>query len=458
MLVVKNAKISTGQGDGTAVANILVDGETIAEIVPEGEPYPSCDAEIDAAGLLVLPGVVDPHVHFDTPGYTDHEDFTHGSKAAAAGGVTCVIDMPDTCVPPVTDRPKLNSKLKVIESMSVIDYALWGGMSGNSFRSREWPQHVKGLKESGVVGLKSYLLSGMRTFEHLFPLELIEFMRLAREMGVLVAVHAEDRDLATKRTATYQTQGRFDPKAYYESRSDPVELDGIRQALEIAATTQCSLHIVHVASGRGAEEAIRQKKKGVDVTLETCPHYLAFSFEDLIERGSIVKTSPVVKTKEDSSKLWAHLADGGIDFLASDHAPCTEREKTTGSIWTDHAGMPGTELMFPFAFSEGFKKGRITLARLVEITSAAAAKRFGIYPRKGILAKGSDADLIFVDENRRWTVSGSELHSMGHLTPFEGMEFTGRIARTMCRGTTVYEDGRGITVEPGFGKFIRRGG
>lgn len=456
MVVIANALISTGKDNETEKVHILIEGEAIREILPATSNIPRNGETIDASGLLVLPGAIDPHVHFDTPGYTDREDFTHGSASAAAGGVTCVIDMPDTSIPPVTDRASLISKLKVVGEMSIIDFALWGGISGNALRTSGWRSHMRHLKIEGCVGIKCYLVSGMRTFEHLLPLELVEVMRRAGELKMVVGLHAEDRDLVQSRTAGLQTLGRHDAKAYYEARSDPAEIDGIRHGVEIARETNCALHIVHVGSGKGAEVAIDAKKNGANITLETCPHYLEFSYEDLVAKGAVLKTAPVVKTKEDSTKLWKYLSDGGINFVASDHAPCQPKEKETNSTWTDYNGISGTELLFPYALSEGYSRGRLTLARLIEVTSSEAAKRFGLYPRKGAIAVDTDADFVFVDPNAKWAVKGEKFGSKGKLTPFEGREFTGKVVQTMCRGSIVYEDGKGITAAPGFGRFVRR--
>jgi allantoinase len=456
MTVIANATIPFGKNDETRDVHIVMEGEAIREVLPAEARLPKHEKVLDATGLLVLPGAIDPHVHFNTPGYTEHEDFTHGSRGAAAGGVTCVIDMPDTSVPPVIDRASLRSKLKVVEDMAVIDFGLWGGVSGESFRLGTWRSNMRSLKHEGITGIKCYLLSGMKTFPHLLPLELIEVMRRAHDLGMVVALHAEDRERVQKLTASLMTAGRRDAEAYYESRRDPAELDGIKLGADMALETACKLHIVHVGSAAGAEYAMALKGTGLDLTMETCAHYLAFSHEDFAEFGAVLKTSPVVKTREDSAKLWKHLAGGDIDFLASDHAPCTIEEKNTGSIWTDYAGISGSELMFPFAFSEGYAKGRLTLERLVQVTSAAAAKRMGIFPRKGAIIAGTDADLVFVDKKRTWKVKGAELQSKGAFTPFEGREFTGKVVRTICRGQTVYEEGKGIVATPGYGQFIRR--
>ncbi|MFH0799672.1 MAG: allantoinase AllB [Pseudomonadota bacterium] len=457
MAVIANATISTGKDNDTQKVHIVVEGEAVRDIIPATTRAPGSSHVFDATGLLVLPGAIDPHVHFNTPGYTDREEFICGSMSAAAGGVTCVIDMPDTSIPPVTDRTSLMGKLRAIGDMSVIDFALWGGVSGNAMRTSGWRSHVRQLKIEGCVGVKCYLLSGMRSFEHLLPLELVEVMRRSHELGLVVGLHAEDRDLVQRRTAGLQTLGRLDPKAYYEARCDPAEVDGVRQGLAVATETGCALHVVHVGSAKAADLVIEAKKNGANVTLETCIHYLAFSHEDFVAKGSILKTAPVVKTKEDSAKLWKYLVEGEIDFLSSDHSPCQAKEKETGSIWTDHGGISGTELLFPYALSEGYLKGRMTLARLVEVTSSAAARRFGLYPRKGAIAVDTDADFVFVNPDARWKVKGAAFGSKGKFTPFEGQEFTGKVVLTMCRGAVIYEDGKGIVAAPGFGRFVRRG-
>jgi len=237
---------------------------------------------------------------------------------------------------------------------------------------------------------------------------------------------------------------------------DPSELNGVIQGVSIASEMRCPLHIVHLGSAKGLKEIVKARSSGADLTCETCAHFLAFSFEDLVSMGAVLKTAPVVKTGEDSAALWNAICDGTIDFVASDHAPCRDVEKNTGSIWTDYAGNPGTGLMFPYVFSEGYSKGRIDLARLVELTSSSAAKRFGIYPKKGAIEVGSDADFIIVDENKKWTVKGSKFFSKGHLTPFEGREFTGKVLSTICRGSVVYDHKSGFKVSPGYGKFVDR--
>ena len=452
-----NATVSKGRENEAEGCHIIMDGEKIREILPQSSKYPS-DAEIiDAKGMLVLPGAIDPHVHFNTPGFTEREDFETGTKSAAAGGVTTVIDMPDTSIPSVTDKKGLDAKLSVIEKMAVVDFALWGGVSGGAYRAGTWQKAMRDVRTAGVVGFKCYLISGMAEFTHLMPLDLIEVMRFAKEIGVLVGLHAEDRELVVSRQAQMQTAGRRDPLAYYEARKDPAEENGVRQAMAIARETNAKIHIVHVASGGAAAAIAEAKKDGFDVTGETCAHYLEFNCDDFGRFGSILKTAPVVKTKKDNELLWEALKLGVLDFFASDHAPCPKKDKETGSIWTDYGGISGTELLLPYAFSEGYAKGKISLARLAEVTSKNAAKRFGLYPRKGEIAAGSDADIVLIDPKKKWKVKGERFESKGKLTPFEDKELTGKVVRTIVRGQTVYEEGKGIVAAAGTGQWIRVG-
>jgi allantoinase len=455
--VIINATVSNGTGNEMETCHIIMDGEKIREILPQSSKYPSDAQVIDAKDMLVLPGAIDPHVHFNTPGYTEREDFEMGTKSAAAGGVTTVIDMPDTSIPCVTDKKNLDAKLSVIEKMAVVDFALWGGVSGNIYREGNWQRSMRDLKQAGVVGFKSYLISGMAGFAHLLPLDLIEVMRFAKELGSIVGLHAEDRELVVSLQALMQTSGRRDPMAYYEARKDPAEENGARFGVAIARETGTSLHIVHVGSAGAGLAIAEAKKDGFDITGETCAHYLEFNCDDLEKFGSVLKTAPVVKTKKDNAKLWEFIGDGTLDFFASDHAPCSKADKETGSIWTDYGGISGTEVLLPYAFSEGYAKGRLTLAKLVEVTSKNAAKRFHLYPRKGEIAAGSDADLVLIDPKKKWKVKGEKFESKGKLTPFEGMEFTGKVVRTIVRGQTVYEDGKGVVAKAGYGKWIRVG-
>ncbi len=405
-------------------------------------------AILDASGLWVLPGGIDAHVHFDDPGYTDRENFTAGSSAAASGGVTTVIDMPCTSIPPVTAVDHLRQKLDAIERKSVVDFGLYGGVCAQSFES-DWQQDMQELAQY-VLGFKTYLTSGMQTFQRLDHYRLREVLETARDVGLPVLLHAEDYDYVRVATEVAQKKGHG-PREYYESRPEIAETLAVASALELAASVGGDLHIVHLATAKAASLL-----QGTGATGETAPHYLQFSEEDFERIGSSLKVAPSVKSAGNREGLWELLAAGVIAFVASDHAPSPAREKNTGSIWTDYGGIPGVGAMLPYMISEGYIAGRLSLKRLVEAVSSAPAQRYGLSQCKGAIAVGKDADLVLFDPNGEWVVEGEKFLSQGKVTPFEGMRFSGRIVKTLVRGQVVYDSELGICVEPGYGRWIER--
>jgi len=458
MLFIKNARISTGVANETRKVDVTVDGERFVSINDAGShPHPDGAEVIDANGLLMLPGAFDPHVHFNTPGFESREDFAHGSRAAAAGGVTTVIDMPDTSLPPVTDVANLHTKLAAISPQAYVDFALWGGVSGNAVRELGWLDNIEDLYREGVVGFKAYLISGMDTFRELSFMELGQVMAKANELGALVGLHAEDGRQIRERTKKLQAAGKKSLEDYYASRAEPAESDGVTIGVALAKSTHAKLHVVHLASGSGSNLIALAKQSGIDVSCETCPHYLAFTRDDFARLGAYLKTAPVVKTAADRDALWSALENGDIDFLATDHAPAPPEQKNTGNAWTDYGGIPGVELMLPFAFSEGYKKGRFSLARLIEITSSAAAKRFGFFPKKGAISTYSDADFVLIDPDAETLIEGAKLHSKAKWSVFEGMKFKGKIIATYLRGKKIFDANLDVVGRAGDGKWLRRG-
>jgi allantoinase len=456
MFVLTDCRIPTGRGDETRRAHLYVRAGRIWELADgDGRGRPGREP-IDAGGLLALPGAIDPHVHFDTPGFTSREDFEHGTAAAAAGGVTTVVDMPCTSLPPVTSRRALEHKLAIVRPMAHVDFALWGGASGNLLADTRWRDHLADLAAAGVVGFKTYLISGMETFTELEPGQLEAVLAHAATLGLPVGLHAEDPGLVRARSRALVEAGRNDWAAVAEARADPVELDGVTTGLEAAARTNAALHVVHVGSAAAAERIARERRAGRDITAETCPHFLAFTRDDFATLGPRLKTAPVVKGAADRDGLWRALADGTLDFVATDHAPCPLAEKEVDSVWQAYGGLPGVETLLPFLLGEGVHRGRLTLARLVEVVSAAAARRWGLDGRKGALAVGRDADIVLVDPDAEWTVRGAELHGKAGWTPFEGRVLRGRVMRTFVRGRLVYDAGTGVLGEPGWGTFVPR--
>jgi len=461
-------------------ASVRVRDERVAEISESLAPEAG-EEIVEAEGLLVLPGAIDPHVHFDEPGFTSREDFLHGSAEAARGGVTTVIDMPCTSLPPVLDAAALDNKLAHVSKSALVDFALYGGVSGHRIEESLRRPGASARDSDGggamaelaprVVGFKCYFVSGMESFTRVTHEGFARVVAEAERLGRPVLLHAEDFDYVTAATARVKAaRGSARPEwsDYADSRPEAAELAAVAAATGLARSRESTLHIVHVGTAAAAEIAHR-----AGATCETCAHYLAFGREDFAEKGAALKTAPVVKGLSERELLWRLLADGSIDFLASDHAPCTLEEKETGDPWTAYGGIPGVGTGFPFLISEGLLgRRRMTLARFLDATSGAAARRYGLAGRKGSLEPGKDADFVLVDPDASTRVMGSRLLSKGRVTPFEGMELRGAIASSYVRGKRVYDsravDGRGgagrspaglpgIVAEPGSGRFLTWG-
>jgi allantoinase len=441
-----NLRIPVG-GDHTAPRDILViDGRIVEVTAPEDR--------------LVLPGVIDGHVHFDDPGFTHRENFETGTRAAAAGGVTCVVDMPCTSLPPVTRGDHLHAKLKVIAPKAHVDFMLWGGVSANSMEEFSWRDHLANLVDEGVASVKVYMLSGMDTFRDLSRAQLASVLLEARRLEVPIGVHAEDGDMVRTLEERVRASGQEGPLAYAASRPAIAEVSAVNTLRDLCRESGATVHVVHLASGRALDVVSMARAEGLPMTAETCPHFLEFTDEDLEVQGAVLKTAPVVKSSEDRARLWQGLATGELEFVATDHAAGQwPEEKSTGSIWTDYGGVPGVELSLPYLLSEGVRKGRITLERLTEINAAAPARFFGIEGRKGRIARGHDADLVVLDEEEAWTVRAGALHNLNRYTPLEGHVLTGRVRSTFLRGERVYHraaDGSESFGDPGFGRRVGR--
>ena len=444
-MIIKNGRVALPGENDFQVVDIRVEGEIIAGI---GSDLSGDDEVIDAEGLFVLPGGIDPHVHFDDPGFTEREDFYHGSCHAAFGGITTVIDMPCTSIPPVINGRNLLEKLKIIENKAVVDFGMFGGVPGSSFEEG-FPACMEELS-GHVLGFKTYFISGMESFTRVNHFQFKKVLEKARELVLPVLLHAEDYDYVSDATVSSMKEG-VSPINYYRSRPEAAEVLAVLSAVELVKKTGANLHIVHIGTAR-AGELLREN----DVTGETGPHYLEFDVRDFERIGSPLKCTPPVKLPENKERLWKLLNEGVISFVASDHAPCTEDEKNTGSIWTEYSGIPGCGTLLPYMFSEGYMKGRISLQRLVEVTSEGAARRYGLFKRKGSIEAGKDADLVLMDPVKSWIVKGKEFYSKGKITPFEGMELKGLIVKTILRGKVIYTAGEGIKVEGGYGRLVKK--
>lgn len=430
---------------GVTVADVAIADGRIAAVAPEIAG--SARAEIDAAGLYVFPGVIDAHVHFNEPGRTAWEGWATGSRAFAAGGGTTCCEMPPNASPPTIDGAALDAKLATAAAQSVVDFALWGGLiPGNRDRLDE-------LAARGVVGFKAFMSqSGTPDFAAADDLTLYEGMAHAARLGLIVAVHAESDVITARLAARAVAAGTTGVRDYLASRPVVAELEAIGRAIFFAAETGCALHIVHVSSGRGIALVAAARTRGVDVTCETCPHYLVFTEEDVEGIGALAKCAPPIRGEDDREALWKSLAAGDITMVASDHSPAPPEMKQSADFFQVWGGISGVQSTLPLLLSEGYHRRKLPLPLLAQATASTVARRFRL-PAKGRIAPGYDADLALVDLDAGYTLTKDDLLDRHRQSPYIGRTFRGRVARTLLRGVTTVRDGK-IAAAPA-GRLVR---
>lgn len=402
---------------------------------------------IDGSFNLIIPGAIDSHVHFNTPGFEQREDFEHASSAAAFGGVTTIIDMPCTSLPPVNSVENFETKLHALQNKSFVDYAFWGGISGIDFENNvDIYNQINKLSEAGVVGFKAYLISGMETFTDLNLDQMSQIAKIVFKTGKLLAIHAEDKFLVESRTKHFQQENKNSWKDYCQSRDVLAEEKAIKDMIEIAKASGVKTHIVHLSSKAGLNLISDAQKSGVKITSETCPHYLYFTQNDFNNPkiSNYLKTAPPIKFEEDKTALWKGISDGTLSFVVTDHAgSIPERDKNSENFWNVYGGIPGVEHRVPFLFSEGFLKGRLTLEQTINLLSKNVSSFFGL-KKKGELIKGFDADFALINLWDSEIITANNMHSKGKYTPFEGVQFNATVEKTWLRGSLVAEKDKQI--------------
>ena len=435
-LVVRRAQ---PPGGGAPVDVAVADG-VIAALAPALDGRGR--EEVDAAGLLVLPGAVDAHVHLNEPGRTDWEGFATGTAALAAGGVTTCVDMPLNAHPPTVDGAAFDAKLAAASASARVDFGLWGGIvPGNA-------GHLDELAARGVVGFKAFMApSGIEDFEAADDLTLFEGMSRAAALGLPVAVHAESSALVAGLGARAVADGRTSLRDWAASRPVVAETEAIARAIHLAEAAGCALHVVHVSSGAGVALVAEARARGADVSCETCPHYLVLTEEDAERLGAVAKCAPPLRPATEPEALWSALQDGRVAMVASDHSPSPPSMKA-GHAFAAWGGIAGAQTTLPLVLGAG----RLGAARVAEVLAGFPARRLRL-AGKGRLEPGADADLVLVDRTR-WTLRAQDLHQRHPVSPFAGRELGARVVRTVLRGRTVFADGA-VTGEPGGGRLVR---
>lgn len=403
--------------------------------------------ELDAVGLLILPGAIDAHVHCNEPGRTRWEGFATASRALAAGGATCFCDMPLNSSPPTVDGEAFDQKLAAAQASSVVDFALWGGLVPGNAR------HLEELSRRGAIGVKAFMApSGLDDFPAVDDLTLLEGMRVCAELGLPVAVHAENAGLTTGLAQRAIAAGATGAREYLASRPVVAELEAISRALTFAGETGCSLHVVHVSTGRGVALIAQARAAGVDVTCETCPHYLALTEEDLGRLGALAKCAPPLRPRDECEALWMRLADGQVDMICSDHSPCPPELKETADFFAAWGGITGCQTTLALLLTEGFVRRDLALEAVARLTAHSAAERFAL-PGKGRIEPGADADLALVSIGTESTLRASDLLYRHPVSAWTGRTLHAGVVRTILRGQTVFDgyrvaDSRGRLLTP----------
>ncbi|ORE95529.1 dihydroorotase [Stappia sp. 22II-S9-Z10] len=443
-LVIANGTIVTETA--TFTASIAVKDGKISAIGAEAAMPPAAE-RIDAAGLHVLPGVIDVHVHFREPGMTQKEDWETGSRAAAMGGVTTVFEMPNTN-PPVHNVETYELKRGLAAAKSCVDFGIYGVMAEHNLAD------LRPMAEAGVAGFKLFL--GNTTGNLPCPSDgaVLEGFEILSQLGLRCSIHAENSPILFWREDRLKAAGRNTAMDHLLARTDIVALEALSKSCLFAEWTGARIHIVHESCARSLPYIAFYKARGVDVTVETLPQYLTLAVEDATKPGMhVMRMNPPIRERAQQQPLRDAFASGLIDMIATDHAPHTPQEKAGATIWDMACGFPGVESQLPIMLSLA-KTGAFTLQRYVQASSANPARAFGLYGTKGVITPGADADLVLVDMNRVETLSAERLQSRGKVSPFEGVEVSAWPVATIVRGTPVMRDGE-ITGAPGSGREVK---
>ncbi len=398
---------------------------------------------VDASGMLVLPGVVDHHVHMREPGLEYKDDFRRGSLDALSGGVTTVLEMPNT-LPPVDSVERFYEKKRLLEQKAFVDFGLYGVIHDSNLDSFE------PLVEAGVIGFKIFLGPTTGNIPAPSTPTLYGAMVKASRMDVVLAFHAEEWSLVEYFTERVRASGRVDPEAHMDARPPVCEEVAIKKLSTIAKHTRAPIHIVHVSSCEAVGAIENAQREGVRITGETNPHYLLLDSRDYSRYGTLIKVNPPIREPKHRECLWRAVKEGVLTLIGSDHAPHTLEEKQR-DIWSAPGGFPGVATLLPLMLDQALK-GRLELTMIPKLLSENPAKLFKIYPKKGCLYPGCDGDLVIVDPNGETVIDKDRLHSKHKYTPFHGWRVRGVVKKVVLRGHVVYDNE--LFIEKPLGTFI----
>jgi dihydroorotase len=442
-LVIRGGQVVTP--DAVFAASVAVKDGAIAALGAD-DLMPPAREVLDASGLHVLPGAIDVHVHFRDPGYPHKEDFASGTAAAACGGVTTIFDMPNT-IPPTGTAEALAAKQAMAAAKAHVDFGLYGLLGEDTIA------HVPALIDGGVIGFKLYMGNTFGKIPSPSTGAMLEAFEAVAPTGKRISLHAETNSIMERRETRMREAGRTDPLAHIASRPAVVAVEAVSRAAILAEWTGARIHILHISSADELRPLREAKARGVDITGETGPHYLMLSSDDYARLGGVIRVNPPVREARNQAPLWDALADGTIDLIATDHAPHAPEEKTRNDIWTVDCGFPGVETQMPLMLT-AVNAGRLSICDYVRLSAAAPAKIFGLYPRKGALQPGADADIAIVDLAHEWSIDDGKLQSRAKITPWNGRRVKGLPIHTLVRGRFVMRERRLVADTRGWGRSV----
>jgi dihydroorotase len=424
--------------------SIAIDNGRIFKIGKEAN-MPKADLRMDLKNQLVLPGLIDAHVHLRDEGKSRKEDFLSGTSAAAAGGFATVVDMPNN--DPVTmSFETLRNRMEIAARKVIVNVG---------FRC-EFPRNLKDIGliiEQGAFGFKLFMAEQVGGLDLDNDDGLVEAFKAVAGLGSSVAVHAEDKELLKRAEDALKKEKRNDVAAFLKAHSERVELKAVERVLNMVRQSRVQLHFCHVSTEEGLNAIVEAKESGLNLSCEATPHNLLLSSDDLKRIGMLCVCMPPVRDSRHIEALWKGVKNGSIDVLASDHAPHLLSEKEAESVWDVKVGIPGLETTLPLLLTE-VNRGRLALGELVRLLAEKPAEILQLRG-KGCLKEGNDADLIVVDLYRKYEVDSSKFLSKAKYSPFDGREVTGKPVKTYVNGHLVIDEGE-VVVKPGTGKVLRR--
>ncbi|MFD6441214.1 allantoinase [Peribacillus sp. NPDC060186] len=432
-LIIRNGNVVLP--DEVKKADIAVQNGVIVKV---GNQLDSkANVEYEAKGQYIFPGMIDVHVHFSEPGRAHWEGFETGSQMMAAGGCTTYFDMPLNGIPSTVDQKALIEKVKVGEEKSVVDFGLWGGLVPGNI------EDLEDLAKSGVIGFKAFLsATGNEEFERADDFTLLHGMKKIAKLGKVLALHAESEPITQWLKQEKEELGLFSSDDYAATRPVLAEAEAVDRAITYAELTGCSLHFVHISSGLAIEKIESAKQRGLDVTVETCPHYLLFNQSDLIEKGAVAKCAPPLRERAEQERLINLLIEGKFDMISSDHSPSPNelKDPTTHNLFEAWGGISGGQFSL-MSMIEMAVTYDIPLQKVAEWTAEAPAKRFGLSSRKGKIKAGMDADIAIVSLNETHKVLETNFFAKNKQSVYMGHIFPCQITATFNKGKRVYETG-----------------